>query len=229
MLNYMIKSAFATSDNIEKVIICDNSGNKSLRVYRKDKRIVTVPGRNKSTNSSLNHGAGLNRAMLVVNTELVAIIEPDVLLLNKGWSVLPDGIDLRACVKTTYSGVPCYYPSFMVGRTKKLKNIDFRPGGKGLKYATGAYNDTGWRISLEKLSVENLEHKSCLRGECDFIPNGVWDKRTNEFWLNGSPIAAHFWRGSEPARRGVRYKQEIKLWRNIATKISKRKAKGKVK
>lgn len=218
--NYMLQTALAGSDNIVEVLVCDNANNTALaNKWKSDARVKFIKGINDSINTSMNHGVGINKLMPMVNTPIVALLEPDIMLLSRGWDELADGIDLKACAKAIYNGIPAYYPCFMVGRTEKLKNIDFTPTGEGLPKEGGKYADTGWRCSISGLKVEELEYKNCVAGNCSIIPNKVFEKKTNEFWANGKPIAAHLWRGSEPQRRGGQYKHHINVWRSTADKV----------
>ena len=225
LFEYMIRTALATSDNIEQILICDNGSNNHL-YKRYDDRVRFISGVGKPHNGSVSHGLGLNRLLPMVKTPITAIIEPDVLMLDRGWDELPDHIDYRASYKTEYQGVFCYLPCFVVGLTDKLQKIDFAPGGKGIACSsTEMFNDVGWRMAAADMVVQQLKFKRCENAQCSIIPNGVFSKKTNEFWLNDRPIAAHLWRGSDPEKRGPKHKEDFQLWKDTAEKILQRVSK----
>lgn len=228
LFDYMIQTALASSDNIAQILVYDTGDNDSIiQQYSSDIRIKFIKGRN-TGNGSVSHGMGLNKLLPLVNTPITAIIEPDVILLNRGWDDLPDEIDLRAGFKSKYKEYPCYLPCFMVGRTDKLRSVDFMPGTTHNITELAApsdvktFFDVGWRVSRANLAVETLEFKRCIDGQCSIIPNDIFSKKTNEFWLDGKAIASHLWRGSDPVKRGKFYKEDFDQWMNVARDVLKR-------
>ncbi|HEX5187015.1 MAG TPA: hypothetical protein VFV86_09005 [Nitrososphaeraceae archaeon] len=232
LIDYMIKSAEKYASNINQFIIVNNHDrNDVLKKYNNSSLIQVVPGRAKNSNSSIQHGSGLNKALPLITAKTTAIIEPDCVVLKKNFNLLPDGYDMIAPVKgTDINGVNYYHPCLMVFKTSCLKKVDFK--AYNFKDKTGlplgnnhVYSDTGWQISkyIKNNQVKQLKIVLSRAKERKIIPYD-FGHRTNEFWMDDEVFGLHFWRGSEPSRRQAIPKlgdwpKQLSAWKKFLSEV----------
>jgi len=226
-----------------KLIICDHGDNQRFVSKYGDKAWVTVVKNNppkEGNNTSLMHGSGLNKIFPLVTTKRTAIIESDCAVLDYGWDDLDlEKYKLKAPLKGIgVSGDEYYYPCFMVFETEAMKRggiINFEPSVDcidgyievGIGKIRNKYSDVGWQIG-QKIGpdeVKKVSTISCASGNALHFNDPALVYKTCEYWEDGRPIAAHFWRGSDPSRRpasdGKSYGEQRKIWRKIVESVTK--------
>lgn len=242
-LDLMIKSVKRFTNPQPNFIICDNGKNgRWLKKYSKDKNITIVNNpraykyylpecADAFGNTSIRHAAGLNLIYPMVRTKRTAIIEPDCVVTCCDWDKILDGKEMKACEKGIgINGEHYYYPCFMVFYTSAMnKNgiMSFSPGDKhkgiGILRSeddTRRYGDVGWRV-YEAISDDKVDKLSFVRANS---PDAKWfnagfSHKTNVFIDDRENIvAAHFWRGSDLARKNDVAKQK-NMWFSVVEKI----------
>ena len=232
-LDLMIKSVRRFTTPAPKFIICDNSNGQSqvLDKYRDDPDIAIINNSPKLSGGSNRHGDGLNKIFALVDTPRTAIVESDCIVLCKGW----DSIDfpkykMVAAKKGELAGQPYYHVCFMLFSTGLLKRdglVDFRAGqdGNRANRTYKSHEDVGWQIRNKIISsqVQLLEFIDCKDGKGRFFDSRF---QSDEFWLGGRPIAAHFGRGSNLGGKAIRKGfahpgEQLVKWKEIAQEIIK--------
>lgn len=230
IFDLMISSLYKFTDPMPKVIVCYQGGsNIVMSKYVNDPNITIVPNKPAMSGGSNRHGDGLNKIFPMVNTKRTAIIESDCVLLDRGW----DYVDfpkhkMIAAKKGELAGQPYYHVCFMVFSTALLKHgdiIDFRPG-KNENRGNRPYKpheDVGWRIR-EKVRTDEvglIDFKDCKTGAGLYFDNRF---QSDELWIGGRPIVAHFGRGSNIGGKAIRDgfmnpKDQLTEWKKIAERI----------
>jgi hypothetical protein len=232
LLDVMINSVRKFTDFEPKFIICDNGGNGNLsEKYEEFESITVIDNAFKArTNkhTGWQHAMGLNKASEHVDTKRMAIIEHDCLVLSENWHKIPDGKRMLACQKGVgLEGEQYYYICFVVLDTDVIKDIDFSLSSgsdDGIlinKDTKKTYSDVGWKLyrGVESDEVALMSRNNCSVGNTKYFDK-QFSHKSNEFWINGEPLAAHFWRGSDLARKG-KHVRGLKEWKNIADSIIK--------
>ena len=232
-LDLMIKSVRKFTNPHPKFIICDNSNgtDKVLDKYKNDSDISIVKNVPKMSGGSNRHGEGLNKIFPLVSTARTAIVESDCIVLCDNW----DDIDfpkykMVAAKKGELAGQPYYHVCFMIFSTGLLKHdnlLDFRAGqdnNRGNR-TYKPHEDVGWRLrdKIRFDQVQLLDFVDCKEGSGRFFDNRF---QSDEFWLNGNPIVAHFGRGSNVGGKAVRKgfahpSEQLVEWKEIAQEIIK--------
>ena len=185
LFDYMVRSVLKFTEEDVNFIICDNGGN-DLDKYRKDSRFQII---NKISNAkgSLQHGQSLNKLASIAKPPF-AIIEPDVVVLNKDWHKLPSDKKIAAIKKTKNGSWDVYHVCFLFFK-ESLPIFDFTPGSTKTNVSRSfkAKEDVGWKISqsMRPQDVKTLDFIDCK--EKGTIFSGF---QSDEFHFNGSLIAA---------------------------------------
>jgi hypothetical protein len=116
----------------------------------------------------------------------------------------------------------------MIFGTQILKHdgmIDFRAGKDNTREnrTYKPWEDVGWQIG-EKIRLDQvklLEFVDCKSGLGKFFNK---DFQSDEFWLDGEPVVAHFGRGSNVAGKAIRKgfehpEKQLERWKETALKI----------
>jgi glycosyltransferase involved in cell wall biosynthesis len=230
LLDIMISSVRRFTDFEPKFIICDNGGNDNLSEKYEEFENITVIDNTKEVrgkkHTGWQHAMGLNKAAELVETDRMAIIEHDCLVLSKNWCKIPDGKRMLACQKGVgLKGEPYYYICFVVLDTDIINDIDFSlSSGKGdgillKENAKKTYSDVGWKLykGVKSDEVALMSRNNCSTEDTKYFGK-QFPHKSNEFWINGEPLAAHFWRGSELARKG-KHRRGLEEWKDIACGI----------
>lgn len=211
LFDYMVRSVYKYSDTMPKFIISDNGGN-DLAKY-KEFNII----KNKSNlKGSLQHGDSLNKIIKLSTTEYTAIIESDVVVLNKSWDRITQ--DLKVAVK-----VPGFYHvAFLVGKTELLKKIDFRPNGN-VNRSYKVNEDVGFRINsyVDLKNIELLNFVDCKSNKGKLFNS---EFQSDEFWSDNKIISCHFGRGSNIGGKAIRKgfdhpKNQLVKWKAVLDKV----------
>lgn len=220
LFDLMIRSVRRYTNTEPKFIICDNGGN-SLDKYAKLSNFTIITNKSKSK-GSIQHGESLNKIVALANTRYTAIIESDCVILDYGWPEL-SGYKMMAAKKA--EGL--YHICFLVFETDALKGIDLRPGNGKIRTNRPyeLYEDAGHEIG-KKIGQDDVKLMEFI--DCKSKKGKIFDGRfqSDEFWLNGNPVAAHFGRGSNIAGKAIRknfisHKEQLKEWKKIAESIIK--------
>lgn len=235
LLELMIKSVLKFTNPTPKFIICDNGNGKNANRIEKafgDYKDYKIVNNNPILQGGSNrHGDGLNKIFSLVDTQKTAIIESDCVVLCNGW----DKIDfpkykMLAAKKGDLAGQPYYHICFLVFSTGLLKHngiIDFCAGKEGNRSNRNykPHEDVGYKLR-DKIGINQvqlLEFVDCKENKGKIF-NGSF--QSDEFWLNGKPLLAHFGRGSNLGGKTVRngylsHKEQLARWKNIALEIIK--------
>lgn len=232
LAEFMVRSVLKFTKPRPKLIICNNGDCHNFITKYADKAWArVVNSSNIQEDSSSTHGFGLNKIFPLVQTEFTAIIEPDCVVLNNDWDKFDTTkYDMRAPLKGYGSDNKKYYhPCFMVFKTESLRGIDFMSGTKGdergiIREASN-YSDVAWRVAnfIDSDRVEELFVRRCADGATRYFRHIALEYKTCEFWLNDTPVAAHFYRGSDPSRRAtvgnIAYGAQRAVWKSIVDEI----------
>jgi len=236
LLELMFRSIKKFTDPMPDVIVCDNTNGKNSKRIRDSVRatklnVQVVNNAPPLLGGSNRHSDGLNRIFPMVTTEKTAIIESDCILLCPGW----DYIDfprhkMVAAKKGELAGQPFYHVCFMVFSTRLLKHngiIDFRPGQAGNRSNRPykEHEDVGHKIrdKVRPDEISYVEFRDCKEGNGFFFDKTF---QSDEFWLSGHPIVAHFGRGSnlkgKAIRKGFKHPdKQLEAWKKIAEEVIK--------
>lgn len=230
ILDLMIRSVYKFTEPKPKIIICcQGDGNNIENKYIGDGNITVIKNYPIMSGGSNRHGEGLNKAFEIVTTKRTAIVESDCILLDKGWDIINfQKYKMIAAKKGELAGQPYYHVCFMVFSTALLKHgqtIDFRPGKDDNRENRSykPHEDVGWRIREKVRSdeIQLLDFIDCKTGNGHYFDGRF---QSDEFWINGKPIVAHFGRGSNIGGKAVRKgfmhpKDQLIEWKKIAEKI----------
>jgi hypothetical protein len=218
LFDYMVRSVLKFTEEEVQFIICDNGGN-DLTKYAKDPRfkiISDVTDKYKGR-GSLQHGESLNKIIDLVQPPY-AIIESDVVVLNKDWYKLELNKKMLAAPKCKKDALDIYHVCFLV--MTGSEKLDFRVGPKyGGKFK--AQQDVGWQIGMQvpSKSVQLLEFVDCK------TDGRIFQKlQSDEFYNGGNLIAAHFGRGSNLEGKACKNKygtheEQLNRWKIIADRL----------
>lgn len=237
LLDLMIRSVQKFTDPHPHFIVCDNGGNGDVLDKYRDLPNFDIFSHKPSLQGGSNrHGEGLNAAFERVTSSRFAVIESDCIVLKNGWDDVGfPKYKLLASKKDSASkpGRPIYHACFMVGSTRLLNHngtIDFRPGKDGNRSNRSykPHEDVGWQL-YDKIKigvssgqgVRPLKFVDCKSGEGQYFDSRF---QSDEFWLDGTAVAAHFGRGSniggKRVRKGFKHPSEqLVEWKKIANKI----------
>lgn len=224
LLDLMIKSVCKFTYPEPNIIICDNGRNKgALNQYNKKNDILIVQNTPLLAGGSNRHGEGLNKIFPLVKTEKTAIIESDCILLYKNWNKLVNYYSVVAAQKAQDT----YHICFLIFNTILLKGIDFCPG-EPYSRANRTYKpheDVGWKIKnyIKKDQIKHMNFVDCKVGGGRYFNK---EFQSDEFWLDGIPLLAHFGRGSNLVgktwKRGFQsINKQLENWKIIAKDIIK--------
>lgn len=232
-LDLMIRSVRKFTTPAPKFIICDNSNGTStvLDKYRKDPEITIINNSPKLSGGSNRHGDGLNKIFALADTARTAIVESDCIVLCSGWDDINfPKYKMVAAKKGEAAGQPFYHVCFMVFSTGLLRHdgiVDFRAGqdGNRTNRTYKPHEDVGWQIRNKIIpsQIQLLDFVDCKMGKGKFFDSRF---QSDEFWLNGRPIAAHFGRGSNLGGKAIRSGfthpgEQLVKWKEIAQEIVK--------
>jgi hypothetical protein len=234
-VDLMLESVRNFTDGRPMIILADNGSNgKSLDHLKSRKDIDIIKGgmRKKANKTSLAHGTGLNKALSKVKTKYTAIVETDCVVLSHDWYKFDiDKYDVMAAYKAESRGLHTHYVCFMVFLSDLLNGLDWRPLYDGSR--DGKYNDCGWEmeevLSLNPDRVYNLQSVGHKKAKIFTGPS--FQYKTQEIYdPDGLVRAAHFFRGSDIARRKVcnekAAKKQVQLFKKIATKYMEGNKRG---
>lgn len=125
--------------------------------------------------ASYHHGVGLNRAMELVNTRFVAILDPDFYIVRTNWlsevleymqatGVALFGVPWHPRWHTKYRYFPCVHCLFIDLAQVPAEALDFRPGGGGLASEKPAWKATVFAALKRWLPSPILDVLHNLRG-----------------------------------------------------------------
>jgi len=230
LVDLMIKSVEKFTDPVPDFILCDNGDNGNLvERYAGKSNVMIVKNTPALSGGSNRHGDGLNKIFPLVKTTRTAIVETDCIVLRKGWDKLEfPTYKMLAAKKGEQAGQPFYHVCFMVFSTGLLKHgngIDFRAGKDSTRGNRNykLWEDVGWQIR-DKVRIDQiklLEFIDCKSGNGKFFNK---DFQSDEFWLDGEPVVAHFGRGSNVAGKAIRKgfehpEKQLERWKETALKI----------
>jgi hypothetical protein len=211
-----------------RILVCNN-GNS----YDSASRIAQLPNvriidnqiNSSVTNTSVRHGIGINRLYKEVKTNYVAIIESDVLVTSSNWYKLDvDKFDIKAIPRGGNKDIPHWHVCFLLGKTKLFNGINWEAKVRVSEDGKRLYGDTGWE--MYKVLKDQSRIKACEQVACSTGNTRYFDKsfsyKSFEIWEDNNPIAAHYFRGSDPSRRKVKYgnvHQELSRWRQTVKKL----------
>ena len=227
LVDLMIESVKKFTNPCPRFIICDNGNNKdTLAKHADDPNITVFSNKPTMAGGSNRHGEGLNAAFEFVNTPRFAVIESDCIVLKEGWDTVgfPKS-KLLAAKKGELAGQPFYHVCFLVGSTRLLRHgekIDFRPSkpGKRANRPYKPHEDVGWQLRkyVRPDEVKNMTFVDCKTGEGRYFDSSF---QSDEFWVDGEPVLAHFGRGSnlggKAIRKGFKHpKEQLEEWKVVA-------------
>lgn len=203
LVDLMIKSVLRFTKPTVRFIFCDNSNGKNearikkaLGSYKNYKIIKNQPTMGGGSN---RHGEGLNKIFKNCNidTEYMAIIESDVVVLTNDWYKVKPGFNSKGAKKTENSE-HTYHACFFIFKSELLKKMDWRAGKNGCRFNNKSYStqfDVGWNIRdfIRQDYVEVIKFVDCKTGQGKILDSSF---QSDEFWKDGVPIAVHFGRGS---------------------------------
>jgi len=227
LIDLMIESVKKFTDPCPHFVICDNGNNKDvLDKYANDPNIMIFSHEPALHGGSNRHGEGLNAAFDFVTTPKFAIIESDCIILKKGWGDLDfSKHKLLAAKKGDLAGQPFYHVCFLVGSSRLLRHgttIDFRPGKDKNRSNRPykAHEDVGWQLRnyVRPDQVKPMEFVDCKTGDGAYFDSRF---QSDEFWVDGEPVLAHFGRGSnlggKAIRKGFKHPAEqLEEWKKVA-------------
>lgn len=231
LLELMIRSVLRFTYPKPKFIICDN-GNNDERIrnaFGEYNNYNIVKNKPNLLGGSNRHGSGLSKIFPLVDTPKTAIVENDCIVLCKGWDdvAFPD-YKMVAAKKGELAGQPFYHVCFIVFSTGLLRHdsiIDFRAGQDGNRSnrTYKPHEDVGWAIrkKVRADQVQLLDFIDCKLGTGKYFNDTF---QSDEFHLNGVPLAAHFGRGSNIEGKANRKgfdtpKKQLDRWKEIAESI----------
>lgn len=149
------KSLLKNTENLSKIVVGSHPKeriiSKTSKVYYKE--IDESQG-------SKNHGKMLNYLMKQIDSPYTLIIDTDCFVVKTGWDIflrpLLDKYDLIGAQHfrtDKLTETPLLHASFLFGKTKNFKNIDFQPDFE-------RNMDTGGNASLVLEKKLELEHKN---------------------------------------------------------------------
>jgi len=228
LIKFMIDSVYKFTNPKPYIIICDNGRNGNvLDKYRSDPNISIISGLTKAIGGSNRHGESLNQIFHFVKTKKAVILDSDCIVLSENWCKLDFNKHKAWASKKgeTSSGHPFYHVCYLVFSAALLKhgNMDFRPGDKGNKVNYLSHEDVGWRLR-EKLPVGQtklLQFVDLKNGSGKCFCNKF---QSDEFWMNGEPMVAHFGRGSNIDGKAIRKgfphpREQLREWKKIAEEV----------
>lgn len=234
LFELMHSSVMAFTDFAPKFIVCNNGG--FLGTQKNVSVVNGFPGELKG--GSNRHGYGLQRILPMVETKYTAIIESDMVVLDRSWYKIKPGCR----VKTSVKQAGLYHCCFIVFETDLLKGMDFRPGNND-KERLNTINykpkrDVGWRLHDYMDNEANIDYVMFV--DCKSGKGKHFDSRfqSDEFHtLEGKCIAAHLGRGSNIGGKAIRKgfihpKYQMVEWKKTATRIirdEERKSKQYIK
>lgn len=216
LIDLMIRSVKKYTDSCPKIILCDQGHNGSLLdKYSGDLNIKIVKNTPALNGGSNRHGSGIMKLMPLVGTTKVAIIESDCIVLQKGWDDLADKSIIASC-----KAKQLYHVCYLVANTNLIRGVDFRPGTDKTRSNRPykASEDVGWRLKqvINPLDVRWAEFVDCKTGKGKYFGSNF---QSDEFWLDGWPVVAHYGRGSflqgKRDRRNYGFKsnqEQLKDW-----------------
>jgi hypothetical protein len=235
LLELMIKSVLKFTRPAPRFIICDNANGKNenriKEAFGNYNNFQIVNNNPILQGGSNRHSDALNKIFPLVETIKTAIIESDCIVLCENW----DKIDfskykMLAAKKGELAGQPYYHICFLIFSTNLLKHngiMDFRAGKDENRSNRNykSHEDVGWRLrdKVYKDQVQLLEFIDCKSNKGKIFDGNF---QSDEFWLNGKPLLAHFGRGSNLEGKTVRngflsHKDQLAKWKNIALEIIK--------
>lgn len=206
ILKHSINSILKKTKYLNKLIICDNGSEESninfLKSLRKLKKIKIIFRKQSVANASIAKGEGLNEVIKFFKSEYAAFIENDGYMIMKNWDeylinflkkknldIIGNEHPLRNKKKIN----ECF-TTFSVFKTKPIfdKKINFLPDGKSDNYLPG--KDTGFEMikKLQETQADVLILKSGRKRESKYFNFDGFA----EYHYEGTPIFAHFGRGS---------------------------------
>jgi hypothetical protein len=228
LLDLMLRSVAKFTQPQPNIIICDQGNNGNLiEKYKYYPYITIVQNTPTLSGGSNRHGQGLDKIFGMVKTNKAAIVESDCIVTKQNWDIIPHPKRAIAAHKGVHKGLELYHVCFLVFYTSDLQGIDFRPGNKRNRYnrSYGIHEDVGWQIGtkLDKKEIKLMEFVDCKSGK-----GKVFDSRfqSDEFWVDGCIISAHYGRGSniggKAIRKGFKHPSEqLKEWREVADSFLK--------
>jgi hypothetical protein len=219
LFDLMVKSVLRFTKHIPEFIICDSGGN-NLNSYQSLPNF-TIMSNTSISRGSLQHGEGLNKIVSLSKTKYTAIIESDCILLSDEWLCINDNYKMVGAKKAK----DIYHVCFLLFKTESIAGVDFRPGTAKNRSNRSyqVHEDVGWRIKEHVLSneVQELRFVDCKTGDGKFFSRVF---QSDEFWINGNPVLAHFGRGSHLAGKATRKNlkpndEQLKEWKIVAEKL----------
>jgi len=219
LFDLMVRSVLKYTQDAPQFIVCDN-GMSDMGKYSGLNNFNIVKNIS-SSKGSLQHGESLNKIISLSNTQYTAIIESDCVVLSNKWNSI-NNYKMMAALKA--NGL--YHVCFMVFETELLHKIDFRPGKTNIiNRSYQPQEDVGWRIAkfVSQNEIKTIDFVDCKSGKGKIFDSGF---QSDEYWLDGEPIAAHFGRGSNLVGKAIKknfcspHKQLIK-WKQISENIIK--------
>lgn len=218
LFDYMVRSVLKFTDQEINFIICDNGGN-DLSTYKNLPNFKIVSNHNTKFKGSIQHGDSLNKITALAKPPF-AIVESDVVVLNKDWYKIPQDKKIMAAKKIKNDDINVYHICLMILNT--TEKLDFRPG-TGLGTHFEAKVDVGWQIGkkINSKDVQFLKFIDCKEGGTKFIK-----LQSDEFYYNDTLIAAHFGRGSNLNGKAIKnqygtHKEQLKKWKEIVDELLK--------
>jgi hypothetical protein len=226
LLDLMIRSVYKFTVPAPRILICEQGNSSVAEKYQGDPNITVVKNFPKLSGGSNRHGSALQKIIPMVETPKTAIIESDCILLNHGWDNINPPFKMVGALKgMAPSGMPLYHVCFMLFYTSALRGVDFRPGkdGKRSNRPYKIHEDVAWQVGtkINPNEVNKMDFVDCKTGKGAYFDNKF---QSDEFWLNGKPLVAHFGRGSniggKAIRKGFRHpREQLDDWKNIAEEI----------
>ena len=200
-------------------ILCDNGGNDILEKYRYMDNVKTVTNEPRLKGGSNAHGESLNKIVSMVSTDYCAIVESDCVILYDLNRLIKFDKSLVAIPKTD----ELYHTFFLLGKTKKLQQVDFMPKSPSNGQSYKPKNDVGARIGdvFSKNEIMPLTFVDCKTGN-----GNIYDElfQSDEVLLENKTIVAHFGRGSnidgKAIRKGFKHpRDQLVEWKKKAEEI----------
>lgn len=223
LLDLMLKSVAKFTKPQPNIIICDQGNNGDLvSKYKYYPHLTVVKNTPKLSGGSNRHGEGLNKIFNMVQTTSVAIVESDCIITRGLWDIIPHPGRAVMSKKAEHKGRSLYHICFAIFFTNDLRGVDFRPGNNKNRSNRPykVHEDVGWQIGtkIKEEDVNLVEFVDCKSGKGKIFSS---DFQSDEFWVNGQPVAAHFGRGSniggKAVRKGFKHPSEqLKEWRKVA-------------
>lgn len=218
ILPLMIDSLETFSGETPKVLLC-NTNQAYLCPYA-SKTIGVFNYCPKMKGGSNIHGESLNYILKKVKTLRVAIIEPDCVMLSNDWARCDKDF------KLIKKGKHLWHVCFLIGPTKDLQKVDFRPGTEKTRANGKSYRpqeDVGWDLcsGIGVKTIDQIDSVDCKTGKGKLFGPGF---QSDEIWAHGKLIAAHFGRGSnldgKANRKGFSSnKKQLEEWKKIVSDI----------